>query len=468
MEDTDFPFLLPHEVLHHLLKANGRQRMSEFCINPDVDDPLSAIVKEVAHKLNLPAANIIPIGLHGDGAPFATKMKDSLEQFSWNLCAQPTSSRFVFTAIAKSNAGTGTMDSILDIFAWSMQCFVTGVFPSKRHDGQPFSKQENWRAKMAGKPLGVCGVLVQIRGDWAFYKSTFNLPSWSSELMCWLCGATKSKGSIFDYRQCGQDAAWRSKRYRAGEFVTLLRNAGQLSSIFKCPGLSLKHFMIDWLHAVDLGVSQLALGNTFNEIIELFPGRARSDRVTSFFQEMKAWYKEARPPSQLQTLTPEMVKLPGQPPKLRSKAGECRYLVPFGALIAERFNDGNPHRHKVSQLMSHLLVVQTCISNEPYNDQLASSACVKFCQLYASLEEEALAQGDELSWRCKPKLHMFQELIEFLGPEAGSPRHFWTYQDESWGGWLSKTATRRGGPKLAAATALNMLRRYRACVTSSM
>jgi hypothetical protein len=247
-----------------------------------------------------------------------------------------------------------------------------------------------------------------------------------------------------------------------------MRRAGQLSPIFKSPALSLKHFMVDWLHAVDLGVSQQVLGNLFHEVVEIIDGATRKDRVLSLFAQIKAWYKEASPPSQFQALTPEMIKLPGKSPKLRSKAGECRYLVPFAAALAHTHDDGTSHRHKVSRLLSCLLDVQLCISCDPYDAQQASSSCREFCQIYVSLEQDALSSGDELSWRCKPKLHMFQELIEYLGPEAGSPRDFWTYQDESWGGWLAQAATRRGGPKFAATCALNLIRRYRACVSADI
>ncbi len=108
------------------------------------------------------------------------------------------------------------------------------------------------------------------------------------------------------------------------------------------------------------------------------------------------------------------------------------------------------------------------MSIEPYDARAASTACRKACLLYAGLETEAIARGDERSWRCKPKMHMFCELIEYIGPEAGSPRHYWTYQDESWGSWLSKVATKRGGPKFAHSCAMNLLNKYRACATSDV
>jgi len=163
-----------------------------------------------------------------------------------------------------------------------------------------------------------------------------------------------------------------------------------------------------------------------------------------------------------------MIKLPGKTPKLRSKAGECRYLLPFGAELAASLDDNTPHRSTVNALMHYLLEVAMCLSSAPYAAEAASVACRKFCILYVTLEKESLAAGDEYSWKCKPKLHMFQELIEFQAPDHGNPRLFWTYLDESWGGFLSRAASRRGGPKYGPTVAQGLLDRFRALATTEM
>ena len=183
---------------------------------------------------------------------------------------------------------------------------------------------------------------------------------------------------------------------------------------------------------------------------------------------MQTWYAVAKPPARLDALTVEMLRQPGKGPKLRSKAGECRYLVPFAYELAKEYDNGTPHRRTVHKLLENFHQVTECISTEPFNAAVAADACRKTCLLFVSLENEALARGDEKSWRVKPKMHMFQELTEYLGPELGTPRNYWTYRDEAWGGWLSKTAERRGGAKWAASVALNLLQRYRALATAEM
>lgn len=464
-----FPFLLPHEVLHHLNKENPRA-LESYAADPA--SPLGRAVVESCSKTGLNPTTTLPIGLHGDGVPFAAKMKDSLEQFSWNLCSQPTSIRIVFTAIPKKFVGPKTMEDILSIFTWSMKCLKDGLMPDCRHDGSEFeqtdrkkgSSSNKSRAQLAGSVIGCAACLVQVRGDWAFYQSVFHLPSWSSDQICWLCKATRPIGSVFDFR----GKAWRGARYSHGEFVALLLQAQRLSIIFGCPGFELKYILIDWLHAVDLGVGQTVIGNLFNEVCELLPGSTRKERVDALWLKIKAWYKIHKPSSRLDNLTVEMIKQPGKKPKLRSKAGECRYLIPFAAELAKEFDDGSCHRNTVNMLLQSFLEMSNCLNTEPYDHQKAAAACNKVCRLHVALEQLSRANGDDLSWCCKPKLHMMEELICFVGPEFGSPRHFWTYQDESWGSWLANAAIRRGGPKYAASCALNLLQRYRAVVSNDI
>ena len=456
-ESVWFPFLLPHEIVFHLIKKNGLSSLLQF-VAP-------SLTTAFCNTFHTDPAVTLAMGLHGDGAPFQAKMKDSLEQFSWNFPADPHSSRIVFTAIPKKFVAAETFNAILDVFAWSMTVLLDGVMPKLRHDSSPFDSNSKgagdskFRINAAGQAIAVRCALVQIRGDWAFYNHCFGFPSWSADKICWMCRATRVRNSEFDYRR----TAWKKERYLPGEFETMLRLAGKLSSIFKAPGVSLRIFMVDWLHAIDLGVGQSVLGNVLYESLDiLWPNLPKKQQVQQLYLKMKAWYQVAKPPSRLDALTIEMLKLPGKGPKLRSKAAECRYLLPFGELVARECDDGSVRRTTITALMEHFLQLAITVSSVPYDSAAAVCACNKVCLLFTTLEDAAIATGDELSWRAKPKLHMMQELITFQGVEFGSARNFWTYQDESWGGWLSNCAARKGGPKFAGTVAFGLLQRYRA------
>ena len=460
---TWFPFLLPHEVLNRLVNQNGLENMKSY-LKADM-------VKEFCDTFKTNPDKTFPIGLHGDGAPFQAKMKDSLEQFSWNFPAEDKSSRMLFTAIPKKFVGPRTFDSLLDIFAWSLQVLQIGILPAVRHDGTPFdtnvqgADDSKWRVNNASKPLGFHGALIQVRGDWAFYNHCFSFPSWSSDSICWLCKATRARGSPLDFRR----QHWKSNRYLPGEFEAILRLRGKISTLFKCPGLSLRHFMVDWLHAIDLGVGQSVIGNVMWEALNiLWPNLNTKQQVHAMYLKLKDWYKEANPPSRLDALTIEMLKLPGKGPKLRSKAAECRYLLPFAAILARECDDGSPRRRTIKNMTERFLEMAIIVSTVPYDAAQAAACCKSVSSLLVALEDWSVSAGDSLSWRIKPKLHLMQELIEFIGIDYGSARTFWTYQDENWGGWLSKCAARRGGPKFAGTVALGLLQRYRAVVNDKL
>ena len=77
-----------------------------------------------------------------------------------------------------------TFDDILSIVQWSLEACALGVFPARRHDGAVFQRSDKQRAKQALKPLGCSAVLVEVRGDWQFYKTCFGLPGWRENAGC--------------------------------------------------------------------------------------------------------------------------------------------------------------------------------------------------------------------------------------------------------------------------------------------
>ena len=86
-----------------------------------------------------------------------------------------------------------TMDSILVVVAWSMQCMGAGFWPSKNHLGEAFGPQERQRTRMANTSLGYRAFLVEVKGDWALLADVFRFPSCrSKDGCCWLCNVKPS------------------------------------------------------------------------------------------------------------------------------------------------------------------------------------------------------------------------------------------------------------------------------------
>jgi hypothetical protein len=172
---------------------------------------------------------------------------------------------------------------------------------------------------------------------------------------------------------------------------------------------------------------------------------------------MREYYRAKKPASQLQQLTVEMLKAPGKPAKLRSKAAECRYLIPFGVQVANEHRDGTPYRETVFHVINYLGEIQKLLTQQPFPQGQCAEYSRKLCLLYTALWDHC---GRGHYWKIKPKLHLFQELMEFSN--AGSPRDYWCYKDEDWGAQAASSASSRGGHHSAAKVSLNAVSRYRA------
>lgn len=156
----------------------------------------------------------------------------------------------------------------------------------------------------------------------------------------------------------------------------------------------------------------------------------------------------------------------GQKPKLKAKGAECRYLIPFGAELANDLasKDGSAHNYTVAALFTKLVSLQRLISGnvKPFSSAQASLLCRQVCVLYTALHQEMVAKGKPLLWDLKPKVHLFQELVEYQAVALGNPRDFWCYRDESWCGFWARASKRRGGANSASMTPLRFLNRFRA------
>jgi hypothetical protein len=230
--------------------------------------------------------------------------------------------------------------------------------------------------------------------------------------------------------------------------------------------MSLNYVCIDVLHALDLGVTQDAVGNILYAYIQsgLVVGRTFEARVRQVWLQLLAHYKQFRTPNRLQNLTVEMVRKQGKPPKLRAKGAETKGVVPFAVEVAMEMHAKLQTHVSLTmvQCISALLDFYMLLTCPDWHAEAAGAACRKFCTLYGALNKNACRQGDELSWRIKPKMHLFIELAEFPAPLLGNPSNFWAYADEDFVGWIAQLAASRGGPSAASTTARKTLERYAA------
>ena len=167
-----------------------------------------------------------------------------------------------------------------------------------------------------------------------------------------------------------------------------------------------------------------------------------------------------KPPSRIDALTEDMIRSPGKGPKLRAKGAETKGVLPFAVSLAMEMAAKHPTDDRyqtIAACASCLLEFYILLDHEEWLADMASEACRRYCLLYSALSEHSV---DKKYWKMKPKLHMFQELVEFQTYDLGHPARYWTYMDESFVGQIAKLAMSRGGPRNAATAAKKVLDRF--------
>ena len=294
------------------------------------------------------------------------------------------------------------------------------------------------RENKAGQPLGFQALLCEVRGDWKFYKECFNFPGWNTVSgICWHCDCTPA-----ELREVGPDAGWRNRRLSHWDLIhRIRRNNVEVSPLFSSPFLKGSCFKIDWLHAVDQGVGADFLGNFFYYVVrELLEGANLTERCSSLWMKIQAYYRRHEVQDRLQLLRFSMLRKEKASPKLRASAAEARALIPFALELAnEVLDDANPFHAAMKSAAYHLLQCYKSLSKESifWEDVLRTSSR-KFAAQYIALE---MATDTPKTWVVKPKMHVFLELCS----SGSQPSLFWTYRDEDFGGACARWSRRRGG-----------------------
>ena len=445
---SKIPFYLPHELLASLLQMNSPEHLLQAAgLNRCA---LSHVQKaeEIAQR------RFVPFGFWGDGVPCNWDRTQSLECFSLSLpgCVGADANiRFPLTAINKKHCiKHKTFDDILAVLTWSFQMCALGIHPTTNHVGQPFIDKQ--RIKWGGKEIGIHAVVAEVRGDWKFYKETFRLPGWKEKRgCCWRCLVTPC-----GIRDASSTAPWRNQRIDQWTFIRRMQEGPDgLSPFLSIPYFQGDIFQIDWLHTADLGITANFLGNLFWETLNRLPGESQKEKCSFLFAEIQKYYKEQKISSRLDNLTLSMLCQPGKQPKLRGKAAECRYLVPFAKLLVSTyFNDeSNQYDKTIYKATMALSSCYDCLSAEKFDQLQLARSSREFALLAVALETFANSN----KWKVKPKLHLFQEMCECSNSQ---PSTCWTYRDEDFGGSMAATSKRRGGPVSHGSLATSILTKF--------
>ena len=224
-------------------------------------------------------------------------------------------------------------------------------------------------------------------------------------------------------------ALWRSNRYAYGEYLKKLRTDGiEISSLLHSLGMNLKYACIGSLHGVDLGFSLDAICTVFWLLVSqrshMFLESSIDKRVYAPWSRIKSMYATYKTLCRLQTLTREMIFKfkKDSTPKLNTKGGECRHIVPIVCEIsAEHVKiDASVLHSTISAMFAKLLDYQMSLGITPFQHDPCAKACRDRCILYKNICETTPSNV----WKMKPKQHLFQELCEHMTPLLGDPSNY--------------------------------------------
>lgn len=449
---VDIPVALPHEMLDRISQYSDNGTFASTTrLTSQAREHFNKAVREMSE-----GTPVVPLGLWLDGTPCNWDRTQSVETMAMSFPGHTEANlRVPFTAVMKRHVvSPRTFDDLLTVFAWSLKWLALGYFPPCRHEGEPFRADEQYRAKTAGGPLRVKGVLVELRGDWACMKEVFRLPGWhgaAGAACCFRCTATLQTMKIV-----GLDAPWRAERRSHWQLLDMWRQQGiQPSPIIGAPWFSSAVFQLDWLHVMDIGVTLDFLANAFLVLLRRYPQPTLRERTQAMFRSIQEYYKREKIDSRLETLTPNMLQQKAtQPPKLRARGAVARGLITYvQGETAAHCQDDVLEEATVKAAASHLFGMYANLSHDAFSHESLADHSRKFALLWRALE----ASTAEPFWRTKPKLHQMQELCEML---EHNPSLNWTYRDEDFGGFMAQLVRIRGGLATAKQVGDNALTKF--------
>ena len=277
---------LPHEIVHLLVEQGQEDALLDNTF-------LDAIGKKHldALKAKLGIDSLLGLGIHGDGVPCNYDRTESVFAISISLPGiggKWQRMRIPIVVLPKSRICAETMYDVFEVIAWSLRHLLNGIWPSERHNGEPWREAASDKArKKRHGSLGIRAALVEVRGDWEFYSQVFGFPYHNEkDGICWRCPCRRD-----EVHRAESSAPWRSRRFTLTDFLERqMRKGCTINPIFAVSGITLEIFRIDWLHAVDLGVGADFLGNLLWMIAEKMPAPNQDSRVKLLQTEVNKYY----------------------------------------------------------------------------------------------------------------------------------------------------------------------------------
>ena len=274
----------------------------------------------------------VPLGLHGDEVPVVGKGKvwsKSSLTFQWIslLGVGPGKesciwiwNTFEMCCAAAAGSLPSTLDTFLEIIAWSFLWLYKGLWPSHNWDGKRF-KEGSDAALKAGMPLanGMFGYLYGILGDLDYLHKTLKLPRYSSKKPCAQCACEIHGARTFKDNR--PNAPWLSTIVNPSDWKNNKRSSNEL---FNLPGISCHNLCYDFMHCKYLGSDQYILGSLLYFLCFSVMAGAPKQNLQRIWLWIKAFYRNNKSFPRVYRYLNKLSMFVRKKdfPKLRGKAGE--------------------------------------------------------------------------------------------------------------------------------------------------
>jgi hypothetical protein len=258
----------------------------------------------------------------------------------------------------------------------------------------------------------------------------------------------------------------------------------QPSNLFRCPGLTLRHLIVDSMHAADLGTFCDALGSLFYLEVrnkDWYPNQLRglqalNHTLTMYFGANKELCKTGP-----LVLTQIIAPVPGYP-YLKAKAAQVRHLAEFGLILANMHAHGNDQHARYRFRPSHILagredehlreLVATFQGMTRYVRSLSAvpfdpDACLQAMMLYLTSMSRlhdlwrigfGPNERSKQPFQLRQKCHMLQHMVQDQIQDYGSPSHFWCYRDEDYVGNVKRICAKTKDPRTLESRVMQKLK----------
>lgn len=482
---------LPHEIVAALV----RDEPAKWCLSIDrlQNTGMGGLLQEWASddavQFEGDLTKVPVLGFHADGVQYTSSMRaggaKSVLVASLNIVSAAEDKlrqkRMLLFVISKARmckcslkcSGFCTMQKIFDVIAWSMKAAAAQSCPTCRHDGSEWTPHDlKTRMRGATPPAA----LLQVRGDWEGLVSHLRLRFYTSEHFCWMCNTTKSAGSMC-FHNFKENSAHRNSLISHRQYIEgCAAEAQQPSHIFRCPGLQLRHVVVDSMHAADLGTFCDAVGSLFFiEISTKDFHRTNTAGLKSLNSRLKNFYRLRRQDglTRIDPLSMSQIRAskPGQPPFLKAKAAQVRHVAEFALQLAyvhlygEAETGRQPFSFRPSSRMAahtrrHLELLVLLFQSmdkyirslpEPFDPAVCKAAMMQYLETLEDLHKLWRNGAPEhihgaLPFQVRPKAHVLEHLVLDQIQVFGSPAKFWCYRDEDYVGSVKSICSKTKHP----------------------